>query len=396
MSILTRRDGIKRPPMVLLLLAALAAGGVVIGAYRLFRGLGPTTNLSDGYPWGLWIAFDFFAVPFSAGAFTLAFIVHISKVRKYDAIAHLGLLAGFLGYLMVVLVLILDIGRWDQFYSVLLPWRWNLHSFMFEVSLSITLYFVVLLLELLPLAARAIGKGHWFPVRVVNSGMAVVAGLGVLLSTIHQASIGAIFLSLPHKLHPIWWTPILPILFLTSAVFSGLTVAMLLSLVTWRGLGQRPPMELLSRLARVIAAIMFVYLLLKVGDLVVAGEMGLLFDGSGYSAIWWTEVVIGVVIPMIIFLSRARHTHRGLILGAIYVIVGLALNRSANAWLGLRAPAGYSYTPSWIEIGITVAAVAAAALLYSLGVKYVSTFYPPASKGDEGLTALLSGRDFYG
>ena len=193
--------------------------------------------------------------------------------------------------------------------------------------------------------------------RVVNSGMAVVAGLGVLLSTVHQASIGAIFLALPHRLHPIWWTPILPILFLTSAVFSGLTVATLLSVVTWRGLRLRPPMELLSRLARVIAVIMIVYLLLKVGDLAVAGEIGLLFDGSGYSAIWWTEVVIGVVLPMIIFLSRARHTHRGLLIGSIYVIVGLALNRSANAWLGLRAPAGYSYSPSWLEIGITAAAV---------------------------------------
>jgi Ni/Fe-hydrogenase subunit HybB-like protein len=381
--------------LLLVLLAALAAGGVILGALRLFRGLGPTTNLSDGYPWGLWIAFDFFAVPFSAGAFTLAFIVHISRARKYDAIAHLGLLAGFLGYLMVVLVLILDIGRWDQFYSVLLPWRWNLHSFMFEVSMSITLYFVVLLLELLPLAARAIGKGHWLPVRVVNSGMAVVAGIGVLLSTVHQASIGAIFLSLGHKLHAIWWTPMLPILFLISAVFSGLTVAMFLSMVTWRGLGQRPPMELLSRLARVIGGIMLAYLLIKVGDLLVAGEIGLLFDGSRYAAIWWAEVVIGIVIPAIIFLSRARQTHRGLIMGSLYAIVGLALNRSANAWFGLQAPVGYSYTPSWIEIGIVVAAVAAAALLYTLGVKYVSTFHPPESDQEEGLIALLTGKDFF-
>jgi len=387
---------IKRPSLVQMLLALLAIGGVVLGTFRLVRGLGPTTNLNDGYPWGLWIAFDFFAVPFSAGAFTLAFVVHISKVRKYDAVAHLGLLAGFLGYLMVVLVLFLDIGRWDHFYSVLLPWRWNLHSFMFEVSLSIALYFGVLILELLPLVARAIGKGHWLPARVVRSGMALIAGLGVLLSTIHQASIGAVFLSLSHRLHPLWWTPILPILFLTSAVFSGLTVAMFLSLVTWRGLGLRPPMELLSRLARVIAGIMVVYLLLKVGDLAVAGELGLLFDGSGYSAVWWAEVVIHALIPIGIFLSPARRTHRGLLIGSIYTIVGLALNRSANAWLGLRAPAGYSYTPSWMEIGITVAAVAAAALIYSLGVKYVSAFHPPEPDAEDAIPALLSGKDFYG
>jgi Ni/Fe-hydrogenase subunit HybB-like protein len=377
------------------MLALLAVAGVVLGTFRLVRGLGTTTNLNDGYPWGLWIAFDFFAVPFSAGAFTLAFVVHISHVRKYDAIAHLGLLAGFLGYLMVVLVLILDIGRWDQFYSVLLPWRWNLHSFMFEVSLSIALYFGILLLELLPLVARAIGKAHWLPVRIVKSGMALVAGFGVLLSTVHQASIGAVFLSLAHKLHPLWWTPVLPLLFLISAVFSGLTVAMFLSLVTWRGLGLRPPMELLSRLARVIAVIMLVYLALKVGDLAVAGELGLLFDGSGYSAVWWAEVVLHVLIPVGIFMSPARHTHRGLLIGSIYTIVGLALNRSANAWLGLRAPAGYSYTPSWMEIGITVAAVSAAVLIYSLGVKYVSEFHPPEPKPEEAIPALLSGKDYY-
>ena len=123
---------------VYLVLAAIAVFGLVLGVIRLVQGLGATTNLNDGYPWGLWIAFDFFAVPFSAGAFTLALVTQIFNRKAYHGIAHLALLAGFLGYTMVVLVLLLDIGRWDQFYSVLLPWRWNLHSFMFEVSMSIT------------------------------------------------------------------------------------------------------------------------------------------------------------------------------------------------------------------------------------------------------------------
>jgi len=378
----TKRNSLQRPPIALLILAAMAAGGVAIGAIRLIRGLGPTTNLSDGYPWGLWIAFDFFAVPFSAGAFTLAFVVHISNARKYHAIAHLALLAGFLGYLMVVLVLLLDIGRWDQFYSVLLPWRWNLHSFMFEVSMSITLYFGVLVLELLPVIAKAAGKSHWLPVQFVDSVMSLIAGTGILLSTVHQASIGAIFLTLSHKLHPLWWTEILPILFLTSAVFSGLSVAMLLGIVTWRRLHHEVPMGLLSRLARVISVVMIIYLILKVGDLAFAGELGLIFSSGRFTALWWTEMVIGVVIPLIVFVSPARHTQRGLLLGAIYVIVGLAINRSTNAWFALSAPAGYTYTPHWMEISIAVAAICAAALLYCLGVRYLMMRQEMALEGE--------------
>jgi Ni/Fe-hydrogenase subunit HybB-like protein len=124
-------------------------------------------------------------------------------------------LAGFLGYLMVVLVLIMDINRWDQFYNVLLPWRWNLHSFMFEVAMSITLYFMVLVLELLPIV---FGRKNWLMVQVVNQLIPFIAGVGILLSTVHQSSIGAIFLILAHKLNPLWWSPIIPLFFFTSAV----------------------------------------------------------------------------------------------------------------------------------------------------------------------------------
>jgi Ni/Fe-hydrogenase subunit HybB-like protein len=378
----SKRQATSRPPIVFLILAAIAAVGAGLGVFRLFQGLGPTTNLSDGYPWGLWIAFDFFVVPFSAGAFTLAFVVHIANAKKYHSVGHLALLAGFLGYLMVVLVLLMDIGRWDQFYSVLLPWRWNLHSFMFEVSLSITVYFGVLVLELLPLIARAFGKGDWLPVKFVDSLMPWIAGTGILLSTVHQASIGAIFLTLSHRLHPLWWTPILPLLFLTSAVFSGLSVATLLGIVTCRALRYRVPTRLLARLARVVAIVMIIYLVLKVGDLALAGELGLTISSGRFSALWWTEVIVGVVVPLVIFISPARKTERGLLLGVIYAIVGLAINRSTIAWFALRAPAGYTYFPHWIEICIAVAAISAAILLYSLGVRYLSTFGEPALEAD--------------
>jgi Ni/Fe-hydrogenase subunit HybB-like protein len=362
-------------PAVYWVLAAIAAFGLVLGIIRLVRGLGPTTNLSNGYPWGLWIAFDFFAVPFSAGAFTLALVSQIFNRKEYHGIAHLALLAGFLGYTMVVLVLLLDIGRWDQFYSVLLPWRWNLHSFMFEVSMSITFYFGVLILELLPIVLAK--KPHWLPVQVVSQLMVLIAAVGVLLSTVHQGSIGAIFLVLSPRLHELWWTPILPVLFLTSALFSGLSVAILFAILTWRALKRPVPMKLVSGLAKVAAVILAIYLVLKLGDLLLSGEMGLVLESGWLSVLFVAEMIIGVIAPLLIFASRARESERGLLIGAVYVVVGLALNRSANAWFALEAPPGFTYSPYWIEIAIVAAAFAAGILFFTLGVRFLPALREP-------------------
>jgi Ni/Fe-hydrogenase subunit HybB-like protein len=357
-------------PAIHWILAALVVLGLVLGIIRLVLGLGATTNLSSGYPWGLWITFDVFTVPFSAGAFTLAAVLHIFNRKKYHGVAHLALLAGFLGYLLVVLVLLMDLGRWDQFYSVLLPWRWNLHSFMFEVSMSITIYFGVLVLELV---AVVFEERDWMPVQLIKQVIPLIAGVGILLSCVHQGSLGALFLVLSHKLHPLWWTPILPVLFFASAVFSGLSVAIFLAIVTWRALGRPAPMQLLLGLAKVVAIVMAIYLVLKIGDLLVAGEAGLVFGSGWLSVLFLAEMAIGVIMPLIIFNSRAGESERGLLMGTVYVLVGLALNRSATAWFALRAPAGATYFPHWMEFGIVIAAAAFAILFFTLGVRYLPT-----------------------
>ena len=360
-------------------LAAIALFGVVLGVIRLFKGLGPTTNLNNGYPWGIWIAFDFFAVPLSAGAFTLAFVSQIINRKKYHGIAHLALLAGFLGYTMVVLVLILDIGRWDQFWSVLLPWHWNLHSFMFEVSLSITLYFCVLVLELLPVILAHKSESPF--TKGLNYLMVIIAGLGVLLSTVHQGSIGAIFLLLSPRLHPIWWTPILPILFLTSALFSGLSVASLLTIIVWRALKMPVPIKLLRSLTGAAAAILAVYFGLKMADLAISGDISLILTSGWLGVLFLAEMIIGVILPFFIFVSPSKRNERGIMFGSIYVLIGLALNRIANAWLGLEAPVGYSYFPHWIELSIIAAAFAGIVLFFSLGLRYLPGLNKKALEG---------------
>jgi Ni/Fe-hydrogenase subunit HybB-like protein len=361
-----------------IVLAAVAGVGLLLAIIRLVQGLGATTNLNDSYPWGLWIVFDCFAVPFSGGAFTLALVTQIFNRKRYQEIAHLALLAGFLGYALLIMVLLLDINRWDQFWSVLLPWRWNLHSFMFEVSLSITLYFGVLILELLPIAA---GTREWLAARLVSRLIVLIAAVGVLLSTVHQGSFGALFIVLHHRLHELWWTPIIPVLFFTSSLFSGFSIAILAAIWSWRALKRPVPMKLVSGLARMAAVVLAIYLALKIGDLLFAGELGRVFDSGAFSLVWLAEMIIGVVIPLVIFVSPARESENGLLLGAFFALVGLAINRSTVAWFGLGAPHGATYSPSWIEYVITIAAFATGFLFFALGVRSLRGLREPIIEG---------------
>jgi len=316
----------------------------------------------------MWIAFDVFIIPFSAMAFTMAAVVHIFNQEQYHGLSRFTVLAGFLGYLMVVLVLVMDIGRWDQFYSVLMPNRWNLHSFMFEVALSITLYFGVLILELLSII---FDRKKWPLVTWLKRLIVLIAGVGVLLSTVHQSSMGAVFVMLRHKLEALWWTPILPVLFLTSALFTGLSVAIFLGVVTWRALGKPAPMKLLMGLAKWVVIIQAIYLVLKLGDLLLAGEFGLIFGSGRFSLLFLVEIVIGVIVPLIIFASSAKKSEGWLVVGSVCTVGGILINRMSIAWFALRAPSGTTYSPHWMEWSITIAAVAAAILFYSLAVRYV-------------------------
>ncbi len=365
-------------PIAYPILGAIALFGAALAIVRLTQGLGATTNLSNYYPWGLWITFDLSVIPFSGGAFTLAGVVYILNRKDYRGIAHLALLAGFLGYIMAVLVLLLDINRWDQFYNVILPWRWNLHSFMLEVSLSITLYFGVMTLELVPIV---FGRRNWRVVRAIDQFVPLIAGVGVLLSTIHQGSLGGLFLLMSRKLHPLWWSPIIHLFFFISAVVGGLSAAILIAILSWHALHKRVPIWLLSVLAKVIATVMALYLVLKLGDLLVAGKLGLVFGSGVYSLLYLVELSVGVLVPLAIFASRARDTEKGLLAGATCAVVGLLLNRAAITWFALRATPGATYFPSWIEISIIVSAICAGVLFFALGLHYLPTIRASVEEG---------------
>ncbi len=358
-------------------LSALVAIGIGAGIVRLMYGLGTTTSLSDSHPWGLWIIYDVFFVPFSAGAFMILAVAHLYNRKEYHTIARPVVLAGFLGELMVVAVLVMDLGRWNQFYNVLFPWYWNVNSFMFQVSICLTVYMGIMVLEIAPVALERFG---WHkPLRVIRALTIAIAGLGIVLSSLHQSSLGSLFLLMPYKLHPMWWTPLLPLLFFASSAFGGLAMAILVAIASFRAFHRPLKLELLADLARVAAVIMGLYLILRLADLALQHELGLLFSSGRLSVLLAVELLVGVAAPLALFgVRRWRERRSGLAWGAALTLAGVALNRTNVALLAQSAAGDATYVPHWMEIVISLAAVAAGILLFALAVRVL-----PILPGDE-------------
>lgn len=364
---------------VYLILGVIVAVGLGLGLVRLMTGLGGTTHLTDAYPWGLWIVYDVFFVPFSAGAFMILAVAHIYGRKEYHDLARPVVLAGFLGEIMVVAVLVMDLGRWHQFYNVLFPGFWNLRSFMFQVSICLTVYMAIMVLEVAPALLERLNWQR--PLRLIRPLTVVIAGVGIVLSALHQSSLGALFLLMPYKVHALWWSPLLPLLFFASAAFGGLAMAIVVSVVSFRAFGRELDNRLLANLARVIAALLGIYLVLKLADLALAGELGLTFSQDGLSLLFVAEIAIGVVLPLVLFgIRRVRESNAGLVGGAVAILAGLALNRTTVALLAQRAPTGATYVPHWMEIVISLAAVAAGILLFALAVHLLPIL--PGRKGE--------------
>lgn len=362
-----------------LILVALAVIGLTVSILRFVNGLGATTNLSDDYPWGLWIVYDVFFIPVSAGAFMISAVTHIYNREEYHTIARPVILAGFLGYVFVVVILLMDLGRWHKFYNILIPMYWNLHSFMFEVSMCVTLYTGILIMEVAPAILERL---KWQKLLgMIRPLTVLIAGVGIVLSSLHQASLGSLFLLMPYKLHPLWWTPLLPLQFFTAAASGGLSMAIFVAVVSFRAFRRHLELGLLADLAKIVYIMLGIYLVLKVGDLALAGELGLVLSEGWLSLLFLAEMVIGVIVPMILFGTRKmRESSSGLAWGAACVLVGLALNRTSVPLLALKAPGGAVYFPHWIEFAVVVACVAAIVLLFDLAVRFLPVF--PESKAE--------------
>ncbi|MCL4221235.1 MAG: Ni/Fe-hydrogenase cytochrome b subunit [Phycisphaerales bacterium] len=370
------------PGMMVVL--GIAALGWAVWVYRMAFGLGATTNLSNAYPWGIWIAIDVACgVALAAGGFTTAFLAEILHRGRYHALLRPALLTAMIGYTFVALGVMTDLGRFWAMWHVMLPPYWQPNSVLFEVAVCVMCYLTVLYIEFLPIVCERFAGKVNLPMRLgVLNGLVdrvlrlldatlhrvilVFVILGCLLSCMHQSSLGTLMVIADEKLHPLWQTPYLPLMFILTAFSVGYPMVIFESLIASRSFGLEPERGPLSGLARFTPFVLSVYLCVKVFDLVNRGVVGLLFDGSWQSFWYMFEIGVGVIGPIVIFASPRLRRHMGwLFAAATMVIVGVVLNR-LNVFLICYTPleAGARYTPSLGEYAVTAGFIATIVALY--------------------------------
>jgi len=351
--------------------AIILLSGLYATYLRIFYGLGGSTNLSDKFPWGLWIAFDVMCgVGLAAGGFTLVAIVHIFRLERYKPVLRPAILTAFLGYLLVVVGLLYDLGRPERLWHPLV--MWNPHSVMFEVAWCVTLYTTVLFLEFLPVVFEKFG---WYqPLEWIHRISVPLMIVGVLLSTLHQSSLGTLFLIVPEKLYPLWYTPILPVLFYVSAIAVGLAMTIFESWHSSRAFGRALELPILSGLARVLAVVMSVYLWVRFLDLAHRHVFPLLLRNRIETWLFALEIVLMAVPTVLLYQASVRERPGALYACAVMVVFGFITNRLNVGTAGLEAGSGTHYIPRWSEIAVTLSIVAAGFAIFRVIAQYFPIF----------------------
>jgi Ni/Fe-hydrogenase subunit HybB-like protein len=357
--------------------AAIMLSGLYATWLRVFYGLGGSTNLSDKFPWGLWIGFDVMCgVALAAGGFTLVATVHIFNLRKYHPVLRPAILTAFLGYILVAVGLMYDLGRPDRIWHPIV--MWNPHSVMFEVAWCVILYTNVLFLEFIPIVFEKLG---WHkPMEWVHRISVPLMILGVLLSTLHQSSLGTLFLIVPEKLYPLWYTPILPLLFFVSAIAVGLAMTIFESWHSSRAFGRALELPLLASLARVLAVVMSVYLWIRFLDLFHRDAFALLTRNRTETWLFLLEMALLVAPTVLLYQARIRRSPGALYACAVMVVFGIVANRLNVGITGIEAGSGTHYIPKWSEVAITLSLVAVGFAIFRVIGQYFPIFEAHSSE----------------
>ena len=339
---------------------------------RFTAGLGAISNLSDEMPWGLWIGFDLLSgVALAAGGFTVAALVYILHLERFRPILRSTILTAFLGYIMVILALLVDLGKpWNIWHPIIL---WNPHSVMFEVGWCVMLYTGVLFLEFLPLVLERFGWRR--PMRFLQWLTPVLVLAAVLLSTLHQSSLGTLYVIVPTKLHPLWYSPMLPLLFFVSSVALGLAMTNVEGFLSLRAFGKSLHQSLMVDLGRATAVVLLLYLTIRIEDLVVRKQMAHVFALDTASLFFLAEILLGGVIPMLMLFSRRIRNQPLLLVAAQFMVVlGMIFNRLNVAVTAFQLGTGAAYSPNWMEIALSLAIIAIGFFFFAMAVRYLRVF----------------------
>ena len=368
-------------PLVLILLSLMGIA-FIIAMIRYAIGIGAISNLSSSYPWGFWISFDLFTgVAISSGGFLMAGTVYILELKKFKPLLRPSVLTAFLGYIMVVIALLVDLGHPERIWYMMI--HMNGTSVLLEIGICVMTYLIVLAIEFAPVVFEGL-KWQKFAHFIHRFIMPFVI-LGVVLSTLHQSSLGSLLLIQPAKLYPLWWTPILPILFFVSAVSIGLSMIILESSLSSRYFHRGLEVHLLEKLARVIPIVLGIYLVIKFSQLALAGDIKYLFSSGLMSFLFWAEILIGAAFPLVFFsFKKIRQSPKGLFVGAVVVLLGMILNRFNVSWFAVKHPDPLTYLPTFMsnvhylpslpEVLLSAGIFSAGILAFGLAVKYLPVF----------------------
>lgn len=343
---------------------ALAIAGLAAAGLRFIFGLGASTGLNDTTPWGLWIAFKLCFVALAGGGFTLAAMVYIFHLESFRPILRRAILLALLGYGSFIISLLFDLGLpWHIYMPII---HWQHYSVMFEIAWCVMLYFTVLVLEFSPvILEHAWFRRPFFQMihRVLHAAVIPLVIVGIVLSTLHQSSLGALFLIMPHRLHPLWYSPWIPVLFFVSAIAAGLMALVLEGFVVERWFGSPLKFDLLERLGKIAALVLTLYLSLRLGDLWARGILPTALDGSWQSLLFSAEILVGGVLPLaLLAIRKMRQTREGLFTSALLIVAGVVSQRMSLSLFAMWRPT--AYFPSLAEVLIAFGIPAAAALIY--------------------------------
>ena len=349
----------------------IIVAGIFSTYYRFTKGLGATTNLSDVVPWGLWIGFDFLGVGLAAAGFTIAATVHIFNIHRFEPIVRPAILTAFIGYSLVVGLLVVDLGRPENFWHPLV--MWNIHSVMFEITWCIICYTTVLILEFAPVVLEKFNFNA--PVKFLKKISIPIVIAGVLFSTLHQSSFGSLYLIVPGRLHPLWYSSLLPVHFYISCIAAGLSMIIFESYLNARAFNTGLRLKILSELSVVVLIVLVFEFLLKFADLLLSGKFNSLVTPSMESSLFYLEIFVGTFMPVIILGSKKNRENKSwLFISSVCVICGFILNRMNVCMTGMVASSGVNYFPSFDEISITFMLVVFAMIAFKFVVQNFPVF----------------------
>ena len=360
---------ITRPFIIMAFLAGIA---VFLLIKRFIFGLESVTNLSDGYPWGIWIVYDVVVgTAIGCGGYVMAILVYIFNRGKYHPLVRSALLSSVFGYTTAGFSIFIDVGRYWQIYNIFLPSHVNLNSIMFEVAFCVAAYILVLWIEFFPAFLEKFNKTK--ALLILNKTLFIFIAIGILLPTMHQSTLGSLMIIAGNKLSPLWQTGWLPFLFLISAILMGYAMVIFESLYSSAVLKIPYEMPALSKIGKLVAWVAVVYIILRFSEIILNGKLVLLFTDSWLNRIMFViENLLFIVPAILLFSKKHRRSTKSLFFIAIALVFAGAIYRFNAYLVGFNPGIGWHYWPSASEILITIGIIAMEIIAYLVFIKKLS------------------------